>query len=291
MTQNLSQTNPSQSSEMKFSTDWVSDIETAWLKALRDLRGKENLRYLEIGVFEARSAIWFFQNVLTHPTSTMVGVDVFSHGTWDRCVANLKNEGVFERTNLISGRSQTVLKQMPDAAFDIVYVDGDHRCRHVFQDISLSWDILKVGGFMILDDYKLRVQNFPLDCRPQAAIDSFLTCFFSEIDVYHFCDRQLIVRKKSVQPYDFFVTQFGDYQVEWGQTGEKLMVKNVVTSQAIELTDAEQETLKKLLLSKSLDRYYPDRSVVSPDTLKALEAKLNHDLGKDILAPRELQSV
>lgn len=274
-----------------YSTDWVSDIEGVWMKALQELSGKENLRYLEIGVFEGRSAIWFFRNVLTHPTSTMVGVDVFARGVWDRCVANLTNEGVLSRTQLISGRSQTVLKQMPDAEFDIVYVDGDHRCRHVYQDISLSWDVLKVGGFMILDDYKLREQVFPLDCRPQAAIDSFLTCFFSEIDVYHFCNRQLIIKKKAVPPYDFFVTQFGNYQVEWGQTAQTLTVKNVVTSAIVDLSQLEQETLKTVLLSKSLDCYYPDTSIVAPDALKSLEAKLSHKLGKEILVPSVLQSI
>jgi predicted O-methyltransferase YrrM len=191
-------------SQTSYSTDWVSDIEGAWMKAVHELRGKENLRYLEIGVFEGRSAIWFFRNVLTHPTSTMVGMDVFAHGTWDRCVANLTREGVLERSQLIVGRSQSILKKLPDAEFDIGYVDGDHRCRHVFQDISLSWDVLKVGGFMILDDYKLREQTFPLDCRPQAAIDSFLTCFFSEIDVYHFCNRQLIIKKKGGSALRFF---------------------------------------------------------------------------------------
>lgn len=272
-------------SELAFSYDWVSDIEAVWRDALKDLKGKENLRYLEIGVFEGRSAVWFFQNILTHPTSSMVGIDVFNLENWERCIANFGRAGILDRSSLLKGRSQDFLKKMNDGEFDLIYVDGDHRARHVFQDIALSWDVLKVGGYMILDDYLIFSGTHPVDVRPQAPIDSFLSCFFSEIDLIHKCDRQTIVRKKEVAPCEYLATQFGSLQVEWGYTGATVKVYDLDKKQNVDLTQQEEEALRALLLSKTLSQFYPKIEVVSPDILSALEAKLGRSLGAEILKP------
>jgi len=37
--------------------------------------------------------------------------------------------------------------------YDIVYIDGSHVANDVLQDAVLVWQLVKVGGFMIFDDY------------------------------------------------------------------------------------------------------------------------------------------
>ena len=57
--------------------DWVSRVGATWMKALEPYKGKPNVRYLEVGVYEGRSFIWMAENILTHPTSRLTGIDPF----------------------------------------------------------------------------------------------------------------------------------------------------------------------------------------------------------------------
>jgi hypothetical protein len=38
---------------------------------------------------------------------------------------------------------------------DIIYIDGDHSYRAAYQDLCDYWDLLRPGGGMLVDDYKL----------------------------------------------------------------------------------------------------------------------------------------
>ena len=62
----------------EFTRDWVSKKENNWDRVLAEFKGKANVHALEIGSFEGRSAIWFLDNILTDPTSTLTCVDVFT---------------------------------------------------------------------------------------------------------------------------------------------------------------------------------------------------------------------
>ena len=57
-------------------------------------------------------------------------------------------------------------------SYDFVYVDGCHLATCAIADIILSWDLLKTGGILIIDDYGWL--GPPLD-RPKVAVDAFLT--------------------------------------------------------------------------------------------------------------------
>ena len=52
-----------------------------WGKVLGPLKGKPDIHYLEIGVNQGRSAIWMLENILTHPTAKLTGIDLFPEGT------------------------------------------------------------------------------------------------------------------------------------------------------------------------------------------------------------------
>ena len=161
-----------------FSQTWSEHFEANAKRHLVPLAGRP-LRYLEIGVFEARSSLWMFEHVLTHPDSRMVGIDAWPVPTdpfEERARANLAPQG--ERVELIKGRSHAALRDprlLPES-FDIIYIDGDHTSLGVMTDSVLCWPLLKVGGICIWDDYgwhRAPWKRLPGHLRPAPAIDAF----------------------------------------------------------------------------------------------------------------------
>ena len=119
-----------------------------WAKVLHAFKGKPDIHYLEIGVNQGRSAMWMLENILTHPTAKLTGIDLFPEGTdfKEKYCNNLKLSGYAQKATTITGFSQIQLRNLPLNSFDIIYVDGDHRAAGVLADAVLSWDLLKPGG-------------------------------------------------------------------------------------------------------------------------------------------------
>jgi hypothetical protein len=65
---------PALPSKYRFSQDWTSENTSMWNQMLGALKGKPNIRALEVGSFEGRSALWFLENILTDPTSSITCV-------------------------------------------------------------------------------------------------------------------------------------------------------------------------------------------------------------------------
>ena len=63
--------------EYNFTSDWFTPHIPIWEKVLSPLKGKPDIRYLEIGVFEGRSSLWIAENILTHPSSHLTVIDPF----------------------------------------------------------------------------------------------------------------------------------------------------------------------------------------------------------------------
>jgi predicted O-methyltransferase YrrM len=167
-----------------------------WERLLEPLKGKPGLHYLEVGVHEGRSALWMLENVLTHPTSHLTGVDIFadeyqgrSGGYKETYLGNLELSEVAERTTTIEGSSQTVLRTLPLSSFDLIYVDGSHQNADVLEDSVLCWRLLKDGGLLIFDDYGAEAGH------PRLGIEAF-TRFFGEYFAVLHNSYQLILKKK-----------------------------------------------------------------------------------------------
>lgn len=178
----------------RFSTDWFTSRIPVWEEALRPLKGQPQLHYLEIGVFEGRSALWMLENVLTHPASRMTCIDTFPGQLEDRFRANLALSGMAEKVTVLKGYSQEILKSLPPGSFDLIYIDGSHVAKDVLTDAVLSWQLLKTGGMLIFDDYRWARRRLPPEERPQVAIDSFLRVYRREYDLIH-KKHQVILKK------------------------------------------------------------------------------------------------
>jgi predicted O-methyltransferase YrrM len=188
----------------RFTFDWVSPHAAAWERDLAHLKGKPNVRGLEIGCFEGQSACWWLDNILTDPTSRLTCVDPFAipmdsvllryfERYFDH---NIAASGAGERVTKLTGSSQVILRSLQPAHFDFVYVDGSHRVGDVLQDAVLAWTVLKPGGTAMFDDYDLvdDVAQGLFARAPGRALDAFLTILGDGVTVMR-RDWQLILKK------------------------------------------------------------------------------------------------
>jgi hypothetical protein len=201
---------PSIASEAKyeFTTNWVTPHANLWTEQLKHLKGKPSIHALEIGSFEGRSAIWFLDNILIHPTSSITCVDIFEDVGYsssgileekdayeDKFDRNIQASGFAKKVKKIKGSSQKVLRELEWNSYDVIYIDGSHVAKDVLLDAVLSWHLLKVGGTIIFDDYQWRVDQYLPWRRPKIAIDAFLAVFEPYIEVLH-KEYQVVVRKR-----------------------------------------------------------------------------------------------
>ena len=182
-----------------FTADWFSFQIPIWEKVLAPYVGKPNVRYLEIGLYEGMSALWMLENVLTHETAHVTGIDPILGDYGKRLKSNLERSGYARKVSMIEGFSQLVLRDLSPGSYDIIYIDGSHASKDVLEDAVLSWRLLREGGVLIFDDYRWFGADSPCEFdsetdHPKVAIDSFTRCFWDELEVVHNA-YQLILRK------------------------------------------------------------------------------------------------
>jgi predicted O-methyltransferase YrrM len=189
-----------------FSSDWHTKKSPAWAEALKDFAGKPNVQYLEVGVYEGRATVWMVENILTHPTSHVTGIDIFigelSQGSFDFVPEskklyedNMLAAGAEGRFTTYADFSQNILRDLPRNYYDIIYIDGGHSGKSVLEDAILSFRLLKVGGVMIFDDYRW-FTTAPRLQRPGYAINLFQEFYGEQFEVIH-NQYQFILRKTS----------------------------------------------------------------------------------------------
>jgi len=180
-----------------FTVDWFKGNIKNWEKWLSELKGKNNLNFLEIGCFEGRATLWLWQNILTGQSPFMTVIDTFKGGMEDGKGGYYKNENVENdfkenlkdylgsRMRIYKGYSQEILRreEFRFDKFDFVYLDGSHRSPEVLEDLILVWRLVKSGGIIILDDYQLDRYPDPKD-NPTMAIDAFLSIFADKYELY-----------------------------------------------------------------------------------------------------------
>ena len=154
-----------------------------------------NLSFLEIGVFEGRTSCWLIDNIL-------VGTNGILHCIDPYLTKKGKHNLSFHIGDVIvyqepSFKILTSFNEQDLFTFDFIYVDGDHNATGVLKDLVLSWERLKVGGIMLMDDYEMEVkdpwfyvshpefaENKKLRfTHPRIAIDAFLNIYRGQYEV------------------------------------------------------------------------------------------------------------
>ena len=165
-----------------------------WYGAFK-ARRTEVRDYLEVGSWEGQSVVlagWLF------PNAHLTAVDWFRN---PKAVRNFQHntEPFKDRLTAITGTSHQVLMSMRDGRqFDVVYLDADHAFDGTLLDTLLAWPLVKVGGFLIWDDYLWTHPDLgPLVTKP--ALDAWLKTRAGFCEVV-FADWQVCVRKTKPDP-------------------------------------------------------------------------------------------
>jgi predicted O-methyltransferase YrrM len=178
----------------EFTVDWLpASLSDQWRRHVLP-RLSHPLRWLELGSHEGRSACWVIDHVL-EADDALVCVDIWR----DARVEARFDTNTAGRVEKVKGRTGEFLVRAAAAGdrYNVVYVDADHEAKSVLEDIVLSWHLLPVGGFVILDDYRWQMPPAKSHLLPPGpAIDAWLSIFGSRLEVLHKA-WQVIARKSA----------------------------------------------------------------------------------------------
>jgi len=100
---------------------------------------------------------------------------------------NMQVSGLQDRVKGIKGDSAKVLLELvkKEEVFDFIYVDGSHKCLDVHLDLFLSWNLLRKGGVLAIDDYMYhwdKVKEKPYE-YPFEGVNNFLKKYEQEYSI------------------------------------------------------------------------------------------------------------
>lgn len=204
--------------DYKFTQDWFGSKD---LEQFLPIDNQEEFHILEIGSFEGKSTVWFINNLLQNPNSTITcidpwmnfiqntssfdtyspdtktqsGVDYIKDDIKGRFIYNVSQTGNPEKVKTIQGMSYeelpTLIHQKQE--YDLIFIDGNHTAPFVLTDAIMSWYLLKKEGIMIFDDY-LWGYNPGITVRPKLAVDSFISNFNDYCKVIWDSHRKAIIK-------------------------------------------------------------------------------------------------
>lgn len=205
-----------------FSCDWTSHHFEDWRNWFSPLVGTPAIG-CEIGSFEGRSALFFLQEILTHPESRLICIDPWDYteenfilsgqlGCWvskqfdlpevaQRFRQNLKLSGQAERAMVYAHSSRRILPTLQPNLLDFIYIDGSHLAARALEDAVLVWPALKTGGVLVWDDYLWAEHPAPPAgwkpeaMRPKLGVDAFLAAYDGQYDELVITGSQCKIRK------------------------------------------------------------------------------------------------
>jgi hypothetical protein len=174
--------------------DWFSNSMNTWKNYLIPLK---EIKYLEIGSFEGRSAVFVGElNNVKEMTcvDTFKGSDEHNNINFDlvykNCSENLKK--LNKSYNLIKDTSHNFF-QRNNKKFNVIYIDGSHFYDDVKKDFINSINCLDDGGILICDDFFW----FFYDKIEQNPIGAILECYENykkDLEILHI-NHQIIFKK------------------------------------------------------------------------------------------------
>jgi len=168
--------------------NWFVGQQYNFEEQLKHLRRKPDLKFLQIGAYTGDASAWLCENVLTHPTSTLIDVDTWagsnenehSNINFERVYAHYKYRiSIYEKVIVLKMTSDEYFAGDNQGEFDFIYIDGDHTAAQVARDADSAWKLLKSGGILAFDDYGWG-KDLPPDTTPKPAIDNFLEAHTGE---------------------------------------------------------------------------------------------------------------
>lgn len=197
--------------ELIFTVDWFSNVLPLWTKTLSKYKNNE-VHVLLVGIYEGRSLIWLFENILTHPGCTVTVVNDFTNNkvnvktlrklrpaqsTLSTLKHNIETLNIKEKVDIYDGVIIDMLRkpEIMNKSYDIVYVGGGLHSKHILQNGVLSFPMLKPGGLQIYDNYTSNREHD--SACPKQAVDAFMDIYASEIKVKKISWNVVIEKRKT----------------------------------------------------------------------------------------------
>jgi SAM-dependent methyltransferase len=188
-----------ESNQPDYSVDWFSNNIPIWdqIFDFAKLRGKENIKFLEVGCFEGRATNHLLENILTGEGAEIHVVDTFGGSReeagmkWDDnydfdALYNKFKKNVSKHEDKVKihrGMSGDILKSdFEKDTFNFIYIDGSHTAYDVLQDAILAHSLLKVGGIIIFDDFGWKDPN---NLHPTNSPELGVTCFYNAYELFY----------------------------------------------------------------------------------------------------------
>lgn len=156
-----------------FTVDWFSYNIPTWDHLLSQLKPR---RIVEIGCYEGRSSTYLIEkcaamhDIELHCIDTWDGGEEFKKGAFGgrlvsdaearfdhnvaQAIGKAQHEVLLNKHKTSSNKGLVhILASGEFGGYDLVYIDGSHQAADVLADAVLSFELLRVGGLMIFDDY------------------------------------------------------------------------------------------------------------------------------------------
>ncbi len=163
------------------------------------------IRYLEIGVLSGIHLMCVARTYASHPESQLHAIDPWTDYTeypeykgeqdsiFDQYKYNISLfPDVTPKITTHRGFSHEEIPKFEDQFFDIVYIDGNHQPEYVLEDAVLAFRKVKVGGYLLFDDYFFG----GIDCTKRG-IDGFLLGYKDRLEYVGFDQNQIFFKRKS----------------------------------------------------------------------------------------------
>lgn len=201
----------------EFTNSWFAPHVVPWRELFGSLRPQ---RLLEVGCYEGQATAFMIHVAAEYcdphltcvdtwagsvdlPAEAMAGVEARFDSNVSIARARTNGRGDFFKIKQPSALALATMIAAGWQPFDFIYIDGSHTAPDVLTDAVMAFQLLRVGGVMVFDDYTWCME--PQDRRdplnmPKFAIDTFVNMFqrqlmFSPFGAGH---AQYAVRK--VQP-------------------------------------------------------------------------------------------
>jgi predicted O-methyltransferase YrrM len=203
--------------EYAFSVDWFSPCIPIWTDLLSQ-QGRIR-KILEIGSYEGRSAAWLIENAFeAGGQGEIFCVDTWQGGTeLDAADMSAVEERFARNVTIARSRSRSsvavhtlkgasiqklasLVAEGHGGSFDIVHVDGSHQCPDVLGDAVLAFQLCRIGGLILFDDYGWSQERHGAEDllnQPKLAVDSFINCYRRKLEFCGINLRQVYLRKTS----------------------------------------------------------------------------------------------
>ena len=134
--------------------EWLCRIfdELGWERELKSKAGTvpENVNVLEVGAAWGVSTHCFFERSFVNKLTT---VDIAPCPRATEEIIDIENQpGKHPEWDFRQGDSKIILTQLEKESYDFVYIDGDHSEDGAYKDMVNGWELLKPGGWMVMDD-------------------------------------------------------------------------------------------------------------------------------------------